>query len=210
MSFTQFTDLASTVLAFSLQYQEANFIVETPIEVEPFFCDRLTASLEDGVVFNSEAAICETIIAPMLRETWLKYKQSLQLWSHQPLRYDDALSGIPDYMVSRRSSQGKIILERPYLIVVEAKKDDFDGGWGQCLAELVAAQKLNQAATDGDPTHEQTIFGIVANGKLWEFGQLQGTTFTKNSKYYTLEQLEILMGAIDFLFAAGVRAIAEG
>lgn len=182
-------------------------MTETAVQLEPFFRDRLTASLEDGVVFNSEAAICETIIAPILRETWLSYKQLLQLWSHQPLRYDDQLSGIPDYMVSRRSPQGKIILERPYLIVVEAKKDDFDGGWGQCLAELVAAQKLNQAVTDGDPNHESTVFGIVANGKLWEFGKLQGTTFTKNTKYYTLEQLEVLMGAIDFLFAAGLRQI---
>jgi hypothetical protein len=28
-------------------------------------------------------------------------------------------------------------------LIVEAKQNDFNEGWGQCLAELVASQKLD-------------------------------------------------------------------
>ena len=41
----------------------------------------------------------------------------------------------------------------------------------------------------------------MSNGKLWEFGQLQGNMFTKNIKYYILENIGELMGAINFIFA---------
>jgi hypothetical protein len=67
------------------------------------------------------------------------------------------------------------VFEEPYLIVVEAKKDNFEEGWGQCLAELITAQKLN-----GNTKTE--IFGIVSNGKFWEFGRLLENSFEKNIK----------------------------
>ena len=59
----------------------------------------------------------------MLVELWRLYADKLLLWSHQALNYNDNLSGIPDYMVAQRSARGKVILEKPYLIIVEAKKD---------------------------------------------------------------------------------------
>ena len=60
--------------------------------------------------------------------------------------------------------------------MVEAKKDNFEEGWGQCLAELVAAQKLNN-------NQHNLVYGVVSNGKMWEFGNLQDNLFTKNVKY---------------------------
>ena len=49
------------------------------------------------------------------------------------------------------------------MIVVEAKKNDFDQGWAQCLAELVVAQKINQDA-------KRPVYGIVTDANLWQFG----------------------------------------
>jgi len=60
----------------------------------------------------------------------------------------------------------KQCLEYPLLIVVEAKKNDFEQGWAQCLSELIAAKNLNQS--------EKSVYGIVTDGKLWEFGKLNG------------------------------------
>ena len=97
-------------------------------------------------------------------------------------------------MVAQRSARGKIILDKPYLIIVKAKKDNFEEGWGQCLAELIAAQKLN-----GD--RNSRLFGIVSNGKVWEFGLLHTTEFIKNVKYYVLEDLQSLMDGLNFIFA---------
>ena len=133
-------------------------------------------------------------------EVWLTYRDKLLLWSHQPLNFDEQLSGVPDYIVAKRSPRGKVILEHPYLILVEAKKDNFEEGWGQCLAEIVAAQKLNN-------NQHNSVFGVVSNGKMWEFGSLQDNIFTKNVKYYTLESLSALMGALHFIFNESISQI---
>jgi len=205
MPFNNYKSIANVLTEFPLTYQEKEFIssnsVVTP-EINPYFLERLQLVLQEGVVFNSEYAICENIIAPILVEIWLQYRDKLQLWSHQPLNFDEKLSGVPDYLVARRSPRGKVILDHPYLVLVEAKKDNFEEGWGQCLAELIAAQKLND-----DPSN--AVFGIVSNGKLWEFGKLKNDIFTKNIRYYTLENLSILMNALHFIFTESINQIVE-
>ena len=37
------------------------------------------------------------------------------------------------FFFAKRSPLGPV-RDRPYVLFVEAKKDDFDAGWGQCLA----------------------------------------------------------------------------
>ena len=77
-------------------------------------------------------------------------------------------------------------------MIVEAKKNDFEQGWGQCLAELVAAQKLN-----ADP--ERIVYGIVTDGELWKFGRLAGSVFTLEPMGYTLTDLPELFGALVYI-----------
>jgi hypothetical protein len=194
MAFTNYKNIADVLKSFPLSYQEQDFIQNIEFECDRYFASRLNTVIQEGIVFNSEYAICENIISPILTEVWRGYIQNFLIWSHQPLNYDENLSGVPDYVVAQRSPRGKIVLEKPYVIVVEAKKDNFEEGWGQCLAEMLAAQKLNN-----DPSKK--LFGMVSNGKLWEFGVLQEELFTKNRKYYVLENLDELMGAVNFLFA---------
>jgi hypothetical protein len=84
----------------------------------------------DGVVDNSEDAICENLIYPVLKEVWKSYRHQLTLWSHQALTYDEDVSGVPDYIVTKRSPLGTIVFDKPYFLVVEAKQDKFEEGWG--------------------------------------------------------------------------------
>ena len=202
MSFNNYKSIANVLADFPLIYQEQEFIqpLPTTVEINPYFLERLQLVLQEGVVFNSEYAICENIISPILLEVWLTYRDKLLLWSHQPLNFDEQLSGVPDYIVAKRSLRGKVILEHPYLILVEAKKDNFEEGWGQCLAEMVAAQKLNN-------NQHNSVFGVVSNGKMCDFGSLQDNIFTKNVKYYTLENLSALMGARHFIFNESISQI---
>ena len=200
MAFTNYKNIADVLKSFPLSYQEQDFIQKIEFKCDEYFVSRLNTVIQEGIVFNSEYAICENIISPILTEVWRGYIQSFLIWSHQPLNYDENLSGVPDYVVAQRSPRGKIVLEKPYVIVVEAKKDNFEEGWGQCLAEMLAAQKLNN-----DPSKK--LFGMVSNGKLWEFGVLQEEMFTKNRKYYVLENLEELMGAVNFLFAESLAQL---
>jgi hypothetical protein len=194
MAFTNYKSIADVLRSFPLNYQEQDFIQDLGFGCDDYFVSRLNTIVQEGIVFNSEYAICENIISPILTEAWRSYMQQFLVWSHQPLNYDENLSGVPDYVVAQRSSRGKVMLEKPYMILVEAKKDNFEEGWGQCLAEMLAAQKINDDLT-------KKLFGVVSNGKLWEFGVLEAEIFTKNRKYYVLENLVELMGAVNFLFA---------
>ncbi len=87
---------------------------------------------------------------------------------------------------------GKTVLETPIVIVVEAKNNDFEQGWGQCLAELVASQKINK-------NDQKPVYGIVTNGNLWQFGRLLADLFTKNDKNYTIDALQELYGDLEYL-----------
>jgi hypothetical protein len=194
MAFTNYKSIADVLRSFPLNYQEQDFIQDLGFGCDDYFVSRLNTIVQEGIVFNSEYAICENIISPILTEIWRSYMQQFLVWSHQPLNYDENLSGVPDYVVAQRSPRGKVVLEKPYMILVEAKKDNFEEGWGQCLAEMLAAQKINDDLT-------KKLFGVVSNGKLWEFGVLEAEIFTKNRKYYVLENLVELMGAVNFLFA---------
>ncbi|WP_324632354.1 hypothetical protein [Phormidium sp. CCY1219] len=143
--------------------------------------------------YESEYAVCETIIFPNLKEVYRNYREKFTLWSHKTIVYDENLCGMPDYLLAKRSPLGKEVFEKPFLVTVKAKKDDFIAGWGQCLAEMVAMQKLNKNA-------EKTLFGIVSNGQAWQFGKLQENRFSQNRKIYTISELESLLAAVNFIF----------
>ena len=111
------------------------------------------------------------------------------------ITYDETLNGTPDYLVATKSELGITVVGMPLIMMVEAKKNDFEQGWGQCLAELVAAQKIND-----DP--DFPVYGIVTDGTVWEFGKLVGDVFTRNRTNFTLADLPVLFGAVDSVFKA--------
>lgn len=193
MSFTNYKTLSQVMQAFQLSYQEQHFIQPITFEISNYLRTELAFNLTELVVDSSEYALCENVIYPILREIWKSYKNDFMLWSHHPLETNGELSGIPDYLIAKRSKLGKIIFEQPYFIVVEAKKDNFSEGWGQCAAELVTIQQLNNCQS-------QKLFGIVTNAERWEFAQLQNDLFIKNINGYQIENLDELFAAINYLF----------
>ena len=92
-------------------------------------------------------------------------------------------------MVAKRSQLGKNVLDFPLVLVAEAKQNDFARGWGHCLAEMVAAQRLNGTQT-------LPVYGIVTDGESWQFGQLIESIFTKNRSRATIDRLEEVYGAV--------------
>lgn len=103
------------------------------------------------------------------------------------------LSGFPEYILARRSPLGKVVFDKPYFVLVEAKKDNFDNAWGQCLAEMVAAQRLNE-------NRDIVVYGIASNGDFWQFGQLKHAKFVKHSRPYSLYELDRLLAAVNYIF----------
>ncbi len=108
------------------------------------------------------------------------------------------MTGTPDYIIARRSELGKNVLGFPLVLIVEAKQNNFAKGWGQCLAELVAAQALNDNA-------ERAVYGIVTDAEVWQFGKLTGTVFTRNQTRATIDDLPKVFGAV-----YGIMELATG
>jgi hypothetical protein len=193
MSFSTYKNISSVLKEFQVTYTEANFIELVPFDIPNYFREDLEFMMREGVVDNSEYAICENLIYPVLKQVWKNYSSSFILWSHQSLNYDENLSGFPEYILAKRSELGKVVFDRPYFLLVEAKQDKFTEGWGQCLAEMIAAQRMNQNAA-------MVIFGIVSNGDRWQFGKLEGDRFIKNQDFYSIQAIEPLFAAVNFVF----------
>jgi hypothetical protein len=193
MAFSNFKTIGEVLKEYQVTYTQSNFVGETPFNVPDYFRQDLNEVMEDGVVSNSEFAICENLIYPVLKEVWKKYKTKLTIWSHQSFNYDEKLSGFPEYIIARRSPLGQVVFDKPYFILVEAKRDDFDGAWAQCLAEMIAAQRLNAE-------YPITIFGITSNGDRWQFGKLERDIFTRNTTFYTIQELDKLFAVVNFIF----------
>lgn len=165
MSFSNHKDIGEVLQEFQVTYIEAHFMEETEFNVPDHFRKDLQFMMREAVVDNLEFAICENLIYPILKQVWKIYYSKFVLWSHKSLTYNLNLSDFPEYILAKRSPLGKFVFGKPYFLLVEAKQDKFDEGWAQCLTEMVAAQKLNDEL-------KVTIFGIVSNGKGWEFGKL--------------------------------------
>jgi hypothetical protein len=186
----QYKSLAEVLKKYQIQYARKPFVVIKDTSVPAYLKEDITFTLENIPYNVSEAAICENLIYPILKAAWkLEYTESFSLWSHQAINYNDQLTGIPDYLFSKRSTLGKIFFEYPFVAVVEAKKDNFTEGWAQCALEMYAIQQINQ-----NPT--LSVFGIVTNGETWEFAELQSTFFTEYRPKGDIEQLQILFNII--------------
>lgn len=81
--------------------------------------------------------------------------------------------------------------------MVEAKQDKFEEGWGQCLAEMIAVQRI-------DNDFISDVFGIVSNGKIWQFGKLVANVFTQNKNLYIIQDLDKLFAAVNYIFQQAV------
>ncbi|MFN0203284.1 MAG: hypothetical protein ACKVTZ_17280 [Bacteroidia bacterium] len=189
----KYKELGDVLKAYSLVYTNMHgFQTAQPFAVSAQFAQEIQFVLDNVVYKTSEEAICENLLYPILKEVWKPYITYFSLWSHKALTYDDQLKGTPDYLISKRSALGYIVFEHPYVAVVEAKLDDFIGGWAQCALEMLAMQKMNHQP-------ELPIFGIVSNGDFWEFGKLEGQHFTQYKEKGKIEALSELMAMLTFL-----------
>ncbi len=197
MGFQDFKSIAEVQARYQIIYQEEDFVLPLALEPSLTFREEYEFSLEHLDVLVSEAARCENIIYPVVRDVYKHYADLLALWSHKGITYDSNLAGIPDYIISSRSALGKTVLEKPLLIIVEAKKSDFEQGWGQCLAAMVAAQKMNGQS-------QLPVYGIVTDGQLWQFGRLVEQQFTLNKASVASSDLAKLFSSLNHLFQQAV------
>ena len=113
----------------------------------------------------------------------------LKVWKAASIT-TDTLTGVADYLIAPH----KVYLETPLLCVAEAKRDDFERGRAQCLAEMVACQWNNR-----QQGLEVEVYGIVSNGQGWQFYKLLPSGETHETELYTIAYLPELLGALNYL-----------
>jgi hypothetical protein len=195
MAFTSYTSVNDVIAKHKVRCITGQVV--TPDATAPPFSATFRAELHFNLTrlppIRSESGAGEQIRFPILREVWRDYHTDLNLFSHELLSYDTDLTGYPDYFVCKQSEFGTSYPTPPYVLVVEAKLDDFTKAWGQCLAAMLAAQKLSAAP-------DQPVYGIATNGRSWEFGVLKHNEFTQQQEPFGLVDLDELGQALHAVF----------
>ncbi len=166
----------------------------------------VAVSLQQDIKLNliayrsNEFYASEALVSPILRYVWQqKYMKEINFWTHQAIRYDDDLTGVPDFMFTNLVEEQYEVLSYPIITSVEAKAENFTEGWSQCITQLLACQKLSPKPI--------VVFGIVTTGKFWEFGKLDGNIITKHSASYSIENLPKLISILDYLLVEAKKQL---
>jgi hypothetical protein len=201
VAFGDFKSLAEVATAYRITVRPDPFVQPATLTVDEGFRRRLEFDRLNAPVKASELAVSDFLIAPILKELWRVYSDALMIWSHVQLGDQLPLKGYPDYFFTKRSPLGPF-LDQPYALFIEAKKDDFEAAWGQCVAAMIAAQQMNQRPT-------QTIFGSVSSGEVWYMAKLESATLFQDPRVFTITRLDELFAALNFLFQqAKAQALA--
>ncbi len=193
MAYHQF-DLESATQQFSLNRNEQTNLFAQVEEVRPgqalltLFEDHIPLALAIG----NEKARSELIIAPLLAEARRQADRTVSFFSGTEFNVDpeQGLNGFCDFIFSR--SPELFSLKAPVLMIVEAKQENIPGGFGQCVAEMVAARIFNERSG-----REITpVYGAVTTGDNWKFLALERETVFIDLPQYQISQIGKVLGIL--------------
>lgn len=192
MPYGTFTTYEEVATKFKIKLAEQSFVQKASLAIDKALFSFISDNLKTRRSYVSENAICESIISPILNVA--AKNNGLPVWSH--VRFDvseeEGLVGIPDFIIAPASEIGTVF-QKPIICIAEAKKENFNEGWAQALAEMIAAQRFNG-------TQEQDIFGIVTTGNFWQFGKLRNNILTMEiTSCSAVENLQNLLDMLNWI-----------
>jgi hypothetical protein len=152
----------------------------------------LQETVDLAVAINTEKARSEMIIAPVLLELRRKLKHQISLFSGVDFTVDfsQGLNGICDFIISKNPEQ--LFIRQPIITIVEAKNENLNSGFGQCIAEAIAAQIFNQQ----EGNEISVIYGVVTIGTIWRFLKLVGKTVQIDLSEYYIKDINKILGIL--------------
>ena len=190
MSYSKFT-LSKAVEDFQLTIIEGDrFVPEvSPIHPTALLKDTLKETVPWAIAVSTEKARSEGIINPVLLEVKRQLKGKISVFSGEEFAVQPEvdLTGYVDFLIS--CSPEQLFIKAPVVVLVEAKKEDLKLALGQCLAEMVAAQRFNEQKR----LLISTIYGAVTSGTVWRFLKLEGQTVTIDLTDYPLPPVEQIL-----------------
>jgi hypothetical protein len=163
-------DITKTFLPTSLHvFQPSNNLIEN-------LADAI------GIGLLSEKSKSEHIIVPVLKELRHKNSNRFSYFSGYQFNIDSKLDlkGYCDFILS--AVPNSLTIDAPVFCMVEAKKGEIEEGFGQCGAEMYAAQLFNQRHNNP----QKIIYGCVTNAFTWCFLKLEQDTLYIDQNYIPL------------------------
>lgn len=157
--------------------------------------ETLAESVPLALDISTEKARSELIISPVLVEARRQFGGRVSLFSGVDFTVDAeaGLSGVCDFLFSLSPLQ--LVVQAPVVAVVEAKNDNIKSGLGQCVAELMAAQRFNARRGLELPR----LYGVVTTGSAWKFLRLSGADVVVDEAEYHIARLEVILGILVFM-----------
>ena len=198
MAYSNFT-LESVVTEFQLEKIESAGIFS---EIEPVTPSKdlmkvLAKKIPLAVAIGTEKARSELIVADVLVELREQFKQRISLFSGIDFSVDaeKGLTSVCDFLVSL--SPGQLFLEAPVIALVEAKNAEPKLGLGQCVAEMLAAQRFNAERGNRIPY----IYGVTTSGTEWQFLKLEKQKLHIDIADYQITQCDKILGILSSMVA---------
>jgi len=193
MAYSDFS-LAKVCKTFELKILDAvNMFSAIPeLESSNFLVETLLYTVPLAISSNTEKARSEMIIAPILIELRKQLNSEISFFSGIDFTIDPekGLNGNCDFLISR--SPELLILTAPVIIIVEAKKENINGGLGQCVAEMLGARIFNEREGNDIPA----IFGAVTSGTNWRFLKLKDQVIEIDLTEYYLRDVNKILGIL--------------
>ena len=194
MSYSEFTTIAKVRTAFNLTINEKTvlFADVEPIEPSDYLKTTLTEYIPLASAINTEKARSELIIAPVLLEVRRILNFQIGFFSGAEFNADpeSGLNGYCDYILTASSDLYEI--RTPVVTLVEAKNENIKNGLGQCIAEMLGAQRFNQQQDD----EIEAIYGGVTTGNAWKFLKLVNQTAFIDLNDYYIKEVDKILGIL--------------
>jgi len=193
MAYSNFK-LDELVKIFNLTIQENSELFDTIPELEcsEHLITTLQETVDLAVAINTEKARSEMIVVPVLLELRRQLKHQISLFSGVDFTVDfsQGLNGICDFIISKNPEQ--LFIRQPIITIVEAKNENLNSGFGQCIAEAIAAQIFNQQ----EGNEISVIYGVVTIGTIWRFLKLVGKTVQIDLSEYYIKDINKILGIL--------------
>jgi len=193
MAYSNFT-LAKVKEYFDLTVDETQNVFADVPGVQP--SELLTLTLAEYIplatAIDTEKARSEFIIAPVLSEVRRQVNYQVSLFSGTDFNVDveKGLQGYCDFILSCSAEQ--FYINAPVITIAEAKNEKIKSGFGQCIAEMVAAQIFNQRA--GNKIDK--IYGAVTTGTAWRFLVLEERNVLIDRLEYYIKEVDKILAIL--------------
>ncbi len=163
-----------------------------PVEPSTELTKALAKKAPLAVAIGTEKAKSELIVADLLVELREHFNRRVSLFSgiNFNVDKDNGLMGVCDFLISLSPLQ--FSLEAPVIVLVAAKNDNLEAGLGQCVAEMVAAQRFNAEEGNDIPC----VYGGITSGLDWLFLKLEGQQLHIDMNAYQISQCDKILGIL--------------